>query len=249
MSDMKAGIAAAQYLIGLGVPPLPKNGAVAIVSVLWCESGLNPGSQGAQSTETPGVLNPHGAYGVASWNGQRQQELKAFCDKHGLPYESVESQLRFFLNECAIAYPRTWAAIRSTESVNSIIAVIVDDYERPKNAPAEIAKAESYAAELAPLVTATAPPVVTTPIPSPAPTTSPVMDPVLEAFLTKIIGIVIQSVMSAVLQHLTSVIQTGAVQSVPAAPAVPSQPGAINWSQVLQELGQTIEKAVQPPTK
>lgn len=148
--------------------PLPLNGAIAIPSVLYRESGLRPGSQGVQSTEHGGVLNPRGAYGIASWNGPRQGDLKDFCDERGLSYDSLEAQLDFVLHEAANGYPVTWAAIRSSASLEAVVKTFVEDYERPKNPAAEIADAIRIARALAAVpVAVQRPPAATPQVPVP----------------------------------------------------------------------------------
>jgi len=150
--DTSVGVKAVQYYLGLP-DPLPKAGAVALVSVFHRESALRPGGQGSQASEHPGVLNPSGAYGIASWNGPRQQALKDFCDKHQLAYDSLTSQLAFALHEIANSYPKTWAAIRDTGlNYGQIIPTIVREYENPKEPDPEIADATAYARELWPLI-------------------------------------------------------------------------------------------------
>jgi tail lysozyme len=129
--------------------PLPLNGAIAVPAVLYRESGLRPGSQGVQSTEHGGILNPNGAYGIASWNGPRQGDLKDFCDKRGLPYNTLGPQLDFVLHEMANSYPLSWAAVRSAAQFVSIIRTIVEDYERPRDPEPEIADAIRIATALA----------------------------------------------------------------------------------------------------
>jgi hypothetical protein len=136
---------AVRYLLGKG---LPLNGAVAVAVVLYCESMLNTGSQGVQSTEHGGVLNPDGAYGIASWNGPRQARLQAFCERQGIDVTLLEAQLYFVLNECANFYPKSWAAIRSDQSANDIIITFVADYETPKDIPAEVARAQALTVPL-----------------------------------------------------------------------------------------------------
>jgi hypothetical protein len=150
--DTSVGVKAVQYYLGLP-DPLPKVGAVALVSVFHRESNLRPGGQGTQASEHPGALNPSGAYGIASWNGPRQQALKDFCDKHQLAYDSLTSQLSFALHEIANGYPKTWAAVRDTGlSYGQIIPTIVREYENPKEPDPEIADATAYARELWPLI-------------------------------------------------------------------------------------------------
>ena len=154
------------YVLTKGIP---LGAAIALVSVLYYESHLNPGSQGYQPTEAQGqprqVLNPHGAYGIASWNGGRQGDLLDYATAHNLAVSALDTQLAFVLTEIANSYPNCWAAIRSTASYQAIISILVDEYEDPKNKPAEINGALAIAGPLAAL-----PPPQ--PAPQPAPPTA-----------------------------------------------------------------------------
>ncbi len=170
----EVALTAAQYYRSKG---LSLNAAIALTAVQFVESGLNPGSQGNQPSETPGVLNPHGAYGISSWNGPRQATLSTFSNQHGLDPASIETQQYFTLNEMANDYPASWAAVTGNSSVNDIISVLVSDYERPANIAAEVQRAEAFAAELLPLVPQQPP--APAPIPAPGPQPAPVIASVL----------------------------------------------------------------------
>lgn len=166
------------YVLTKGIP---LGAAIALVSVLYYESHLNPGSQGYQPTEAQGqprqVLNPHGAYGIASWNGDRQGDLLDYATAHNLAVSALDTQLAFVLTEIANSYPNCWAAIRSTASYQAIISILVDEYEDPKNKPAEINGALAIAGPLAALPPPQpAPPVAVPAAPTPkvpTPTTPP----------------------------------------------------------------------------
>lgn len=148
------------YVLTKGVP---LGAAIALVSVLYHESKLNPGSQGRQSTEHGGILNRVGAYGIASWNGpedqskvgdplyDRQAALLGFATKHNLPVDALLTQLAFVLTEIANGYSNCWAAIRSTASYQSIITILTDEYEIPANKAAEINDSLAIAGPLAAL--------------------------------------------------------------------------------------------------
>jgi hypothetical protein len=131
---------------------LSRDAAIAICAVLWFESKLNPGPQGVQPTETPGALNPNGAYGIASWNGPRQQKLSDFAKAKILPTDELDTQLWFVLNEAANSYPKTWAAITGGGTYEQIIPVFVADYENPKDHAREIEGSFVIAHELASMV-------------------------------------------------------------------------------------------------
>lgn len=152
---------------------IPLGGAIALPSVLYYESKLNPGSQGYQSTETPGVLNPHGAYGIPSLNGPRQKDLLDYATKHNLPVDNLDTQLDFVMTEIANSYPKSWAAVRSSASYKSIIPIIVDEYENPKDKQKEINGALVIAAALAALPLQQAPPAAVPQVPAPSVVTPP----------------------------------------------------------------------------
>jgi hypothetical protein len=155
---------------------IQSGGAVALASVLYYESRLNPGSQGYQSTEHGGVLNPHGAYGIPSLNGPRQKDLLDYATAHNLPVDHLDTQLDFVLTEIANSYPKSWAAIRSSASYQSIVPIIVDEYENPRDKPKEINGALVIAAALASLPAQQVPPA---PVPQgPAPKAPPIILPV-----------------------------------------------------------------------
>lgn len=129
----------------LGTRGLSRHAVTAIVSVLWVESKLDPGGQGTQSSERGGALNPSGAYGIASWNGPRQEHLQAFATKHSLDVALLETQLHFVLTEMANSYPPSWKSINSNDAYAQIIPVIVSNYENPANSAKEIASALDFA--------------------------------------------------------------------------------------------------------
>jgi Phage tail lysozyme len=172
---------------------LTKDIAVGIVSCLYYESKLNSGSQGVQSTETPGTLNPSGAYGIASWNGPRQAALKSFADNKGLNVSDLNTQLDFVLTESANSYPTVWAAIQGSSSYENFIPIFVAHYENPADHQKEIDAAMSYANAWYPLITTspivvapppatvTLPPVAPLPATIPAQPTVAVTDPELIA--------------------------------------------------------------------
>ena len=174
-------LTAAQYYRTKG---LSLNAAVALTAVQYVESGLNPGSQGNQPTETPGILNPAGAYGISSWNGPRQTALSTFANQHSLDASNIETQQYFTLNEMANSYPASWAAITGSGSVDDIISVLVSDYERPANVAAEVQRAETFAAALLPLVPQQPPAPTPAPTPTPTPTPTPVLSSLVQLMAT-----------------------------------------------------------------
>lgn len=190
---------------------LTKDAAVAIVSVLWYESKLNPGSQGTQSSETPGTLNPGGAYGVASWNGPRQAKLAEFASKKGLNVGERNTQLAFVLTESANSYPKTWAAIKGVGlSYSQIIPTIVTEYENPKDSAAEISGAMEFASKLYAAVPAWEPiqPQIGVP-------TLPPIDPILIATLVQLFAPIAESLISGLVKGITQHIAAQSGHQVP----------------------------------
>jgi len=145
---------------------LSKDAATAVSSVLYAESALHTGSQGRQSTETPGVLNPSGAFGIASWNGPRQTDLADHAASWNLDVNALETQLQFVLTEMANKYHQSWTAVNSMQPYSAIIPTIVEEYEVPKDVPAEVARAKTYADEFYPQIIEEVPVLPTVPIPS-----------------------------------------------------------------------------------
>jgi hypothetical protein len=173
MTLQTTGVKAASFLMTKG---LSRDAAIAVCAVLWFESKLSPGPQGLQATETPGVLNPGGAYGIASWNGPRQQGLADFAKIKNLQTDQLETQLWFVLNESANRYPKTWNALMSGGTYEQIIPVFVADYENPKDHQREIDGSLVFARELAPLVPAAVAADAPAP-PAPQPTQPPTPPP------------------------------------------------------------------------
>lgn len=74
----------------------------------------------------------HMASGIVQWDPQRSAAIKAKFGK--MPHEmSVAEQTRAALWEMKEKYPRTWAALNSDRSAESMIGTLVSDYERPAN--------------------------------------------------------------------------------------------------------------------
>lgn len=148
---------------------LSKAAAAGIVAVLCVESDLNPLAANNSGTETGGVLNAKGSFGAAQWNGPRQQALASFAQKKGMSVGDLGTQLLFVLTECANSYPKTWAAIQSHDiAVDQMVTAMVEDYERPKDPAAEIARAMAYANDFM---------AQTIALPSPAPVPTPSAPP------------------------------------------------------------------------
>lgn len=199
----QVAIDAVQFYRSKGIS---KDAAVAIVSVLWYESKLRPGSQGSQSTETPGTLNPGGAYGIASWNGPRQAVLAAFAQKKGLNVGDLNTQLAFVLTEMANSYHASWAAITSTQTYTQIIPIIVAEYENPKDHQAEINGAMAFAGPLYVVVSTLSQPIPPISQPIPQPTTGVITMPPLDPMLASIIESLLSGLVKAIIQHMTGIV-------------------------------------------
>jgi hypothetical protein len=125
------------------------------------------------------VLNPSGAYGIASWNGPRQAALAAFASTKGLDVALVNTQLLFVLTEAANSYPKVWAAITNPNlTYDQIIPIFVADYENPADHAKEIAAALAIAVELIQVVPSVVPSAcVVIPQPESAPPSTSVAKP------------------------------------------------------------------------
>jgi hypothetical protein len=173
------------------------------------------------------VLNPRGAYGIASWNGPRQKALADFAIKKVESPGLLNTQLDFVLTECANSYPGVWHAIQTYTSYQSFIPVFVNNYEIPADKPKEIAAALAYADEWYPLVTApaapAAPPVVTpTPVPTVPIGVGP-MDAALLAQLAPIIEALAAGLFRALISQLSAA-PGAASAGAPVVAAPPAQP-------------------------
>jgi hypothetical protein len=237
---------AAKHFIDKG---LPVNGAVALTCVLYYESKLNPGPQGNQPTETPGVLNPHGAYGIASWNGPRQQHLLDHATKHGTAAGDLGTQLDFVVNEIANSYPHSWAAIRSEWNCADIIAVLVPEYENPADHAKEIAGAVEFAGPLLDQVKDYKPVVIAgAPAPAPSPPSTPTgnLQMPIELIL-QLVAPLAENLVSGLLKGVLAHVQANGIPASPASPvAHPGAPApampAIDFAQLAQLIAAELAK-------
>lgn len=270
----QVAVDAVTFLMGKGVT---KDVAVGIVAVLYAgESQLNPGSQGSQSTETPGTLNPSGAYGIASWNGPRQKALQTFATEKGLPVGAVNTQLAFVLTESANSYPKVWAAIQQAGmTYTNFIPIFVESYENPANPTAEISRAQAFAVTLYPAIPALAAPAPSpapAPAPAPQPTPAPVsaptsatpalaptpsptppaastpMDPALAAFLTTVVEAFLSGLLKAAVPSTTAATPVVAPVVSTSLPATGTSPlvPVANLEQIIAAVIPTILAQVAP---
>jgi len=243
-------LTAANHYLSRG---LSKPAACGIPLVLYYgESKLQTGNQpGTAHTDTGGVLWPN-AGGIASWNGSRQALLKAFCDRHKLAYTDLTAQLDFVLAEIwnPPGYPTVKAAIQSaTTTVQQMISVFVESYERPAAPGPEITRAESGISDLMsdPGLGVTVAPVIVLPLPPPAvpaPLPSPpvalpgvsLMDPTLIAALAPIVEALAAGLFRALITQLSATTVAGGVVTpgTVASPTVAAP--AINLGSLANEL-------------
>lgn len=220
---------------------LTKEAACAIISVLWVESGLNPGPQPSTSqTDHGGILYGSGAMGVASWNGSRQADLGNFAARKGLSAWALNTQLDFVLTECANSYKTVWDYIQNGKSYSTIIPPFVREYERPKNPEQEIERAMTFARELYPHISAAQIPPQ---LPSPQiPTIPPVSTTMPQEMLIQLGIQLAVGVFEGLMNSLTKQMQQGGVAapSIPTAPAMP-QFDPQDFAKILaQELAQVL---------
>jgi len=123
-----------------------KDVAIGICAVLYVESQLNPHAVNNSGTDKGGVINPHGAYGIAQWNGPRQTALYNFARQKHLNYGDLNTQLQFVLEECTRSYPVVWGTITNARTTyQEMIQEMVSHYEMPADIPSEIAAAMANA--------------------------------------------------------------------------------------------------------
>ena len=129
---------------------ITKDIAVGVASVLYHESNLNPTSENNSGTETGGVINPNGSYGIAQWNGPRQAALKIFATDKAEDVSALNTPTSdFVLTEAANSYPPVWAAIlQPGMTYQNFIPIFVNNYERPANEAAEVSAAMAIATPL-----------------------------------------------------------------------------------------------------
>jgi hypothetical protein len=131
---------------------LSKNAAAALAGVAVAESGgkLGTGAQGNQKTDKSGVLsNGQGAFGIFSWNGDRQTALSNFARDNQLDVNKLETQAKFTLHEINTnpAYSKTKAALADGSlSVKDMIGTIVSNYTRPASYNVASSKSRAYQA-------------------------------------------------------------------------------------------------------
>lgn len=125
---------------------LSDSSAKALAAVAMAESGGKPGAQGNPGTDASGVLSKgQGAFGIHSWNGQRQADLKNYASREGLDPSNVATQQKFAVYEIYTnpAYAQSKLALMNPNmSVREKIEVLISNYERPAATGPDISSAE-----------------------------------------------------------------------------------------------------------
>jgi len=96
------------------------------------------GAFSQESRFNPNAINPHDgrdgsdSIGIAQWNGQRAQNLKAFAASRGKPWNDLETQLEFVHHELTRGSEfSAGTALRSAGDVTSAASAMAG-YERPR---------------------------------------------------------------------------------------------------------------------
>lgn len=126
---------------------LPHSGASSLIANLSGESGpgLDPNAMNNSGTDAGGIINPKGAFGVAQWNGPRQEQLLNFSRQAGLDPSDREAQLKFTAWDLQNNYPDLWNQLKDPNSdPKANLQRIVAEYERPADVPGEVSKRAAY---------------------------------------------------------------------------------------------------------
>jgi len=104
--------------------PLPLVSAAAVAGNGWQENWLRP----VVPRDEP---KDHGSDGVLQWRLDRLVALKRYPR-----WDTLETQARFFKDECRAKYPQLWEQLRNPgeRSIDNLTANICDFYERPSKA-------------------------------------------------------------------------------------------------------------------
>lgn len=85
----------------------------------------------------------HNAHGIVQWDDMRANRIKAQFGK--MPQNmSVTEQTKAAIWEIQKYYPTTWKALQSSGNAESMIATLVNDYERPANTGRAIGQRVSH---------------------------------------------------------------------------------------------------------
>ena len=108
--------------------------AAGWIGNLTVESGLNPA-----------IVQPNGqGHGLVQWGGGRFAALQAFASAHGRPWQDLNTQLAFIMQELHGSEGAAFRAIKSAKTVDEAVDAIGTAYERygvrgERNAPAHAA--------------------------------------------------------------------------------------------------------------
>jgi len=115
----------------------------AVVRNLMVDLGLKDfqaaGLVGNLGFESGGVTKLHeigqpegkGGYGWAQWTGTRHTTFFAWCDQHGLDWQSNEGNYTYLLHELNGVYHITLDALRKTSTLEDAVFSVGQTYERP----------------------------------------------------------------------------------------------------------------------
>lgn len=137
---------AMNYFIGQGYTPAQ---AAGIVAGLSGEStpNLNTGAQGSTSTENGGVLS-NAAFGIANWNGSRQQDLLDYANSTGQDVNALSTQLGFVNSELNGKYTTALSGITSAGSSQDALSSFVVSYEISADQQGDIVKRSKFLSAL-----------------------------------------------------------------------------------------------------
>lgn len=100
--------------------------AAGVLGNLVQESSLNPNAR------NPGDgRDGSDSIGIAQWNAERAQALRAFAQARGKPVNDLETQVDFMIAELGGREGRAGAALRAARTVDEATAAFIG-YERPK---------------------------------------------------------------------------------------------------------------------
>lgn len=108
--------------------------AAGWIGNLTVESGLNPA-----------IVQPNGqGHGLVQWGGGRFAALQAFASAHGKPWQDLNTQLAFIMQELHGSESAAYRAIKGAKTVDEAVDAIGTSYERygvrgERNAPAHAA--------------------------------------------------------------------------------------------------------------
>lgn len=85
------------------------------------ESGLNTGAVGDNGA----------AFGVAQWNGPRQDALRAFAAERKIDPSNADLQMDYLMSELNGPEAAAWKKIRATKTPSAAAVAVLNSFERP----------------------------------------------------------------------------------------------------------------------